>query len=106
MINKNSYFLFEIISLFSKLLLSNDKNAIELRMTSAYIRIVVPLVILAVILFFVNFGLKEQVEPFMLNSVITLGAAYLLVNIPFQIQVAKSINELSQLINGKIQNLK
>jgi len=86
--------------------LSNDKNAVEIRMSSPYLRIVVPLVILAVILFFVNFGMKEQFDIFLLNSVITLGAAYVLVNIPFQIQAAKSINKLSELIDGKIQTLK
>ena len=86
--------------------LSNDKNAVEIRMTSPYLRIVVPLVILAILLFFVNFGLKEQFDTFLLNSVITLGAAYVLVNIPFQIQAAKSLNELNQLIGGKIQTLK
>ncbi len=86
--------------------LSNDKNALEIKMTSPYMRIVVPLVILAVILFFVNFGMKEQAETFIINSVITLGAAYLLVNIPFQIQAVKSVNELSRLIDGHIQILK
>jgi len=83
--------------------LSNDKNSLEIKMTSPYMRIVVPLVILAVLLFFFNFGMKEQFDTFLLNSVITLGAAYVLVNIPFQIQAAKSINELSRLIDGKIQ---
>ena len=86
--------------------LSIDKNAVEIKMTSPYMRIVVPLVILAVLLFFVNFGLKGQIDTFLLNFVIILGAAYLLINIPFQIQAAKSINELSRLINGKIQTLK
>lgn len=86
--------------------ISQEKNALDIRMASPYMRIVLPLVILAVFLFFINFGLKGQIDTFLLNSVITMGAAYLLVNIPFQIQAAKSINELNQIIEGKIQILK
>ena len=85
---------------------SQEKNALYIRMTTPFMRIVLPLVILAVFLFFINFGLKGQNDTFLLNSAITIGAAYLLVNIPFQIQAAKSINELRKLIDGKIYILK
>jgi len=85
---------------------SQEKNALDVKMSSPYNRIVVPLAILAVVLFFVNFGLKGEVDTFLINSVITLGAAYILVNIPFQIQALKSISDLNRIINGKIYKLK
>jgi len=86
--------------------ISQEKNGVDIKMTSPYIRIVLPLALLAVILFFINFGLKGELNIFLVNSVITLAAAYLFVNIPFQIQSIWSIKNLNRPIEGKVYNLK
>jgi hypothetical protein len=85
---------------------SQEKNGLDIQMTSPYLRIVIPLAILAVVLFFVNFGLKGELNVFYANSLITLAAAYLLVNIPFQIQSIWSIKNLNRNIGGRIYMLK
>ena len=84
---------------------SREKNVVDIKITCPYLRIVVPLSILAIVLFFLNLALKAQAAQFFINSGITIAAAYLLVNIPFQIQSNWSIKGINRKINGKIKFL-
>jgi len=85
---------------------SREKNAVDVKITCPYLRIVIPLAILAIVLFFLNLALKDQAAQFIINSSITLAAAYLLVNIPYQIQSIWSIKDINRKINGKVKFLK
>jgi len=86
--------------------LSREKSGLDVRMSSPYLRIIIPLVVLAVVLFFINFGLKGQGNIFLTNSLVTLASAYLLVNVPFQIQSIWSIKNLNRNIKGRVYYLK
>jgi len=84
----------------------NDSNKIKVRMVCPYLRIVLPLVIIALVLFFVNFGMKGELDVFLSSAAIILISAYLLVNIPFQIQAIWSIKQFTKILKGKIVHMK
>jgi hypothetical protein len=78
------------------------QQAVECRMTCPYLRVVLPLVILALVLFFINYGAKGEMDVFLNVSGIILLAAYLMVNIPFQIQASRSLKDLTERFKGKL----
>ena len=82
--------------------LSDEKNGLYIKMTCPYLRIVVPLVVLGVVLFFFNLGIDGDWITFALNSLIMLAGAYLLVNIPFQIQAMWSTKDLINTFGKRI----
>jgi hypothetical protein len=82
------------------------KEAVECRMICPYLRVVLPLVILALVLFFINYGAKGEMDVFLNASGLILLAAYLLVNIPFQIQASRSLKDLTQRFKGKLVKLR
>jgi hypothetical protein len=82
-----------------------DTNELEIKMRCPYFRIILPLVIIAVGLFFANFGLKGEMDIFINSSLIILVSAYLLVNIPFQIQSTWSLKHLADQFNGNLMKV-
>ncbi len=86
--------------------ISEDKNGLEVKLKCPYLRVVIPLAILAVGLFFISFGLKGQMDVFLSSTLIILIAAYLFVNIPFQIQSVWSLKILAERLNGKLHYLR
>jgi hypothetical protein len=85
---------------------TDEKNRVLLTMRCPYMRIVIPLVILAVGLFLINFGLKGELSVFVSATAIILISAYLLVNIPFQIQAIWSMKDLTEKLKGELTKLK
>ena len=71
-------------------------------MTCPYLRVVVPLVILALVLFFINYGVQGEMDVFLNASGLILLGAYLLVNIPFQIQASRSLKDLTDRFEGRL----
>lgn len=82
--------------------ISDDKNGLFIKMSCPYMRIVLPLVILGVVLFFFNLGLQGDWSTFALNSLIMLAGSYVLVNLPFQIQAMWSIKDLMNTFGERI----
>jgi len=78
------------------------QHSVECRMTCPYMRVVVPLVILALVLFFINYGARGEMDVFLNASGLILPAAYLLVNIPFQIQASRSLKDLTDRFEGRL----
>jgi len=60
-----------------------------------------PLAILAVVLFFVSQGLQGNMDLFINATLLILLGAYLLVNIPFQIQAARNVDDLIKRLEGR-----
>jgi len=83
-----------------------DRHVVECRMTCPYLRVVVPLVVLAVVLFFINYGLKGEAGIFLNVSGVILAVAYLLVNLPFQIQASRNLKTLRDQLEGEILDLR
>jgi len=79
-----------------------DQHSVECRMTCPYLRVVVPLVILALVLFFINYGVHGEMDVFLNASGLILLGAYLLVNIPFQIQASRSLKDLTDRFEGRL----
>jgi hypothetical protein len=86
--------------------IKEDKNGLDITLQCPYLRVVMPLAVIALGLFFVNYGLKGQWDVFLSSSFIILVAAYLFVNIPFQIQSIWSLKTLTEKLGGKLQKLK
>lgn len=83
-----------------------DQHVVECRMTCPYLRVVVPLVVLAVVLFFINYGLMGEAGTFLNVSGVILAVAYLLVNLPFQIQASRNLKTLRDQLEGEILELR
>jgi len=77
------------------------KTLVNMKMVCPFLRVVLPLVILAVVLFFVSQGLQGNLDVFFNSSVLILLGAYLFVNIPFQIQAARNVDDLIKKLDGK-----
>ena len=84
----------------------DEKGKVDIKMVCPYLRIVIPLVILALVLFFVNFGMKGDMDIFLSSPGIIVLSAYLLVNIPFQIQSIWSIKHLTENLRSKSYRVK
>ncbi|MFP4603822.1 MAG: hypothetical protein ACLFNJ_00420 [Bacteroidales bacterium] len=78
-----------------------NESTFDLRIICPYLRFVIPLGILAVVLFFFNYRMTEDATIFLSSIFIVVFTAYLLVNIPFQIQAKKSLNDLLEITEGK-----
>ncbi|MFO8236076.1 MAG: hypothetical protein R6U04_11810 [Bacteroidales bacterium] len=78
-------------------------SRLHLRMVCPYLRFVIPLVILTLVLFFINFGTEIILFK---GILITLATAYLLVNIPFQLQSKRSLDYIVRMVEGKIVHYK
>jgi hypothetical protein len=81
--------------------LEEGKTSVNMKMVCPFLRVVLPLVILAVVLFFISQGLQGNLEVFINSTVLILLGAYLLVNIPFQIQAARNVDDLIKKLEGK-----
>lgn len=81
--------------------LKEGKTSVSVKMVCPFLRVVLPLAILAVVLFFVSQGLQGNMNVFVNASVLILLGAYLLVNIPFQIQATRNVDDLIQKLEGK-----
>ena len=79
-----------------------DKTLVNIKMVCPFLRVVLPLVILAIVLFFIGQGLQGNMDVFLNSSVLILLGAYLFVNIPFQIQAARNVEDLIERLEGKI----
>lgn len=77
---------------------SDEWNNVIVKITSPLLRIIIPLVALAIILFFFSFALQGQVMFFLSTALIILLVAYMAVNIPFQIQANKTLIKLKRLL--------
>ena len=77
------------------------KTSVNMKMVCPFLRVVLPLAILAVVLFFVSQGLQGNMDVFINATLFILLGAYLLVNIPFQIQAARNVDDLIQKLEGK-----
>lgn len=81
------------------------KTTVNMKMVCPFLRVVLPLAILAVVLFFISQGLEGNLNVFFNSSVLILLGAYLFVNLPFQIQAARNVDDLIKKLEGKaIQN--
>lgn len=80
---------------------NTNGSTFDLRIICPYLRFVIPLGILAVVLFFFNFKMTGDETIFLSSLFIIIFTAYLLVNIPFQIQAEKSFNYLLEITEGK-----
>ena len=78
------------------------QEAVECRMTCPYLRVVLPLVIVALVLFFISYGAKGEMDVFLNVSGVILLADYLLVNISFQIYAYRSLKDLTERFKGKL----
>ncbi|MFP4620032.1 MAG: hypothetical protein ACLFM7_01870 [Bacteroidales bacterium] len=77
------------------------KTLVNMRMVCPFLRVILPLAILGVVLFFVSQGIKGNMDVFINSSVMILLGAYLMVNIPFQIQAARNVGDLIKRLEGK-----
>lgn len=80
----------------------NGKSVITMKMTCPFLRVVIPLVILAMLLFFISYGLQGNVPVFLTSSLWIVLVAYLLVNVPFQIQADRNVSDLINRFEGKV----
>jgi len=82
------------------------KSTVRCRLSCPYLRVVVPLVLLAVVLFLLNYILAGTNGGAMTVMVLIVAGAYALVNIPFQIQAARSLRDLKNELKGKLHILR
>ena len=81
--------------------LNKGKTSVNMKMVCPFLRVVLPLAILAVVLFFVSQGLQGNMDVFINATLLILLGAYLLVNIPFQIQAARNVDDLIKRLEGR-----
>ena len=79
----------------------NGKTRIACRLSCPYLRVVVPLVLLGVILFFLNYVLAGTNGGAVNVMILIVAGAYAMVNIPFQIQASRSLRELTRQLEGR-----
>jgi hypothetical protein len=77
---------------------SDEWNNVTVKITSPLLRIIIPLAALAIILFFVSFALQGKVMFFLTTTLIILLVSYIAVNIPFQIQLTKTLIKLKKIL--------
>ena len=81
---------------------SDNQTHVSMKMICPYLRIIIPLAALAIVLFFVNYGLKGETAFFFNSTALIVIASYLLTNIPFQIQATRNIQQLVEKFGGKL----
>ena len=80
----------------------NQASQVQCRLVCPYLRFVVPLVVLVLLLFLLNYGVAGEPGIFFNALWMILLGAYLLVNVPFQIQASGSIKELAEKLDGEV----
>mgnify|MGYP000105396955 CR=1 FL=1 len=77
-------------------------HTVSCRLTCPYLRVVGPLVGLALVMFFINYALVGETGVFLSATGYIFLAAYVLVNLPFQVQAARSLRALVRDLEGKM----
>ena len=76
----------------------SNQNKIKLIITSPYLRILVPLVLITLILLFATYWQNQQYDMILNIGFAVVAGAYIMVMIPFQIQLNKSLKMLKELL--------
>ena len=81
-------------------------SLVECRLSCPYLRVVVPLVLLAVVLFLINYIMSGSNGGAMHVMALIVVGAYALVNVPFQIQANRDLRDLKGYFEGKVRHLR
>ena len=81
-------------------------STIECRLSCPYLRVVVPLVLFAVVLFLLNYFLAGANGGAINVMALIVVGAWALVNIPFQIQAHRSLRDLMGYFKGEIRDMR
>jgi hypothetical protein len=82
--------------------ITSERTRVSLKMVCPFMRIIGPLAVLAILLFFISFGLQDEMNIFLKNSLLILFGGYILVNLPFQIQASRNVGDLLKKLEGEI----
>jgi len=81
-------------------------SSVACRLSCPYLRVVVPLVLLAVVLFMLNYILAGSNGGAVNVMALIVVGAYALVNIPFQVQATRSLQDLEGYFEGQLRDLR
>lgn len=81
---------------------SAGNSVVQCRLSCPYLRVVVPLVLLALVLFLINLPAGGAGVGFFNVLVLIVTGAYVLVNVPFQIQATRSLRDLAGEMEGRV----
>jgi len=81
-------------------------SSVACRLSCPYLRVVVPLVLLAVVLFMLNYILAGSNGGAVNVMALIVVGAYALVNIPFQIQAHRRLRDLMGYFKGEIRDMR
>lgn len=84
----------------------SGRSSVECRLSCPYLRVVVPLVLLAVVLFLLNYIMSGSNGGAMQVMALIVAGAWALVNVPFHIQAARNLRDLKGYFEGALQNLR